>query len=101
MYQSNTTTLNTYTTHFRSNSAAATVTITVNGVNDAPVSGGPAMASGTEDDASIGGSVPAATDVDVEQLGCSLVGGRVKEAGVVAAAGLVRKGCEGKDTFKP
>jgi VCBS repeat-containing protein len=49
-------------------SAAATVTITVSGANDAPVSGGAASASGSEDDASITGTVPAASDVDVETL---------------------------------
>ena len=49
-------------------SAAATVTVTINGANDAPVSGGVASASGTEDDVAIAGSVPAASDVDVEAL---------------------------------
>ena len=37
-----------------------TLTITIYGANDAPVSGGPGSASGSEDDASIGGNVPAA-----------------------------------------
>jgi VCBS repeat-containing protein len=55
-------------------SAPATVTVTINGVNDAPVSGGAAAASGTEDDAVINGNVPAATDVDVEAMTYSLVG---------------------------
>src|SRR4029453_9463826 len=50
------------------NSAAATVTITVDGVNDAPVTGGTASASETEDDASIGCSVPAAGGVRVQPL---------------------------------
>ncbi|MDP1869767.1 MAG: Ig-like domain-containing protein, partial [Bradyrhizobium sp.] len=53
------------------------VTITVNGVNDAPVSGGIASASGTEDDASIGGTVPAASDVDDVALTYGLVAGSV------------------------
>ena len=55
-------------------SAPATVTVTITGVNDAPVSGGAASASGTEDDASITGSVPVASDVDVEALTYRLVG---------------------------
>src|SRR5260370_16674104 len=69
------------------NSAPATVTITVNGVNDAPVSGGVASASGTEDAASIGSTVPAASDVDVEPLTYALVAGSVKIDGVTAAEG--------------
>src|SRR5260370_37620871 len=74
------------------NSAPATVTITVNGVNDAPVSGGVASASGTEDDASIGGTVPAASDVDVEPLTYALVAGSGKIDGVTAAEGRERVG---------
>ena len=56
------------------NSGLATVTVTINGLNDAPVSGGAASASGTEDDATINGSVPAASDVDVERLTYHVVG---------------------------
>ena len=55
-------------------SAPATVTVTINGVNDAPVSGGTTTASGTEDVASISGTVAAATDVDGETLNYSLFG---------------------------
>ncbi|MDP9423977.1 MAG: Ig-like domain-containing protein, partial [Pseudomonadota bacterium] len=43
--------------------STSTVEITVNGANDAPVSGGDDAASGSEDDALISGTVPAATDV--------------------------------------
>ncbi|NOT71642.1 MAG: tandem-95 repeat protein [Hyphomicrobium sp.] len=56
------------------NSAPATVTITINGANDAPVSGGAATASGSEDDAAITGNVPAASDVDGENLMYALSG---------------------------
>jgi VCBS repeat-containing protein len=54
------------------NSAPATVTITVNGANDAPVSGGADSASGSEDDSSITGTVPAASDVGAELLSYDL-----------------------------
>ncbi|ENW06557.1 Ig-like domain-containing protein, partial [Acinetobacter beijerinckii] len=53
-------------------SGVATVTVTINGVNDAAVTTD-ASFSGTEDDASIAGSV-VATDVDDELLTYSLVG---------------------------
>ncbi|RXS91015.1 tandem-95 repeat protein, partial [Acinetobacter junii] len=53
-------------------SNVATVTVTINGVNDAAVTTD-ASFSGTEDDASIAGSV-VATDVDDELLTYSLVG---------------------------
>ena len=43
-------------------------------MNDAPVTGGVASASGTEDAASITGSVPAASDVDAEALTYHVVG---------------------------
>ncbi|WP_042064392.1 VCBS domain-containing protein [Acinetobacter tjernbergiae] len=53
-------------------SNAATVTVTINGVNDAAVASD-ATLSGTEDDTSIDGTV-VATDVDDEPLTYSLVG---------------------------
>ena len=83
------------------NSAAATVTITVNGVNDAPVTGGVASASGTENDASIGGSVPAATDVDVEPLTYQLVAGSVTINGVAAADGTITLNANGSYSYAP
>jgi VCBS repeat-containing protein len=48
------------------NSDPATVTVTIQGKNDAPVSGGAISASGSEDDSAITGAVPAASDIDVE-----------------------------------
>ncbi|MCF2515414.1 Ig-like domain-containing protein, partial [Sphingomonas sp. G124] len=83
------------------NSGAATVTITVNGVNDAPVTGGNGSASGTENDASIGGNVPAATDVDVEPLTYQLVAGSVKINGVAAADGTVTPNPDGSYSYTP
>jgi VCBS repeat-containing protein len=55
-------------------SAPATVTITISGANDAPVSGGNVAAAGSEDAGSITGTVPGASDVDDEALTYSLVG---------------------------
>ncbi|MDF3031694.1 MAG: hypothetical protein K0R03_2252 [Moraxellaceae bacterium] len=54
-------------------SGQCTVTITVNGVNDAPVTGGDVPFSGSEDDGSIAGSVTA-TDVDGEAVTFSVSG---------------------------
>jgi VCBS repeat-containing protein len=54
-------------------SGQCTVTITVNGANDAPVTGGDVPFSGSEDDGSIAGSVTA-TDVDGEAVTFSVSG---------------------------
>ncbi len=56
------------------NSAPATVTVTIQGKNDTPVSGGAISASGSEDDSAITGAVPAASDIDVEALSYALIG---------------------------
>jgi VCBS repeat-containing protein len=56
-------------------SAVATVNVTVNGVNDAPLSGGDLLVVGTEDDPIILGAVPAGSDVDGEALTYQLIGG--------------------------
>ncbi|MDO8416814.1 MAG: Ig-like domain-containing protein, partial [Agitococcus sp.] len=56
------------------NSAPATVTVTIQGKNDAPVSGGNINATGSEDDTAINGQVPAASDIDVESLTYAAVG---------------------------
>jgi VCBS repeat-containing protein len=56
------------------NSAPATVTVTIQGKNDAPVSGGAISASGSEDDSSINDQVPAASDIDVESVTYAAVG---------------------------
>ena len=58
--------------------ASAFVEVDVAGIaaagNNAPVTGGAAAASGSEDDGSINGSVPNATDVDGDSLTYSVVG---------------------------
>ena len=59
-------------------------TVTVNGANDAPVSGGDDSATGNEDATTIAGTVPAASDVDSSGLIYSLVSGTVKINGVPA-----------------
>ena len=79
----------------------ATVTIHVSPVNDAPVSGGVASASGGEDAASIGGTVPAASDVDDTALTYALVAGSVKIDGVAAADGTVTFGSNGAFSYTP
>src|SRR5262249_55383176 len=66
-------------------SSASGVSIQISGANDAPISGGPASANGSEDDGSIGGTLPAASDVDVEALTYSLVAGSVAVDGVPVA----------------
>ncbi len=82
-------------------SSAASVAITVNGVNDAPVSGGDDSASGTEDDALISGTVPAATDVDVEPLTYHLVSGSVEVDGSPAPDGTVTFNSDGSYSYAP
>jgi VCBS repeat-containing protein len=82
-------------------SGEATVTITVNGANDAPVSGGDDSASGSEDDALISGQVPAASDVDVEPLTYSLVSGSVEVDGVPAPDGTVTFNSDGSYSYDP
>ena len=82
-------------------SAEATITITVNGANDAPVSGGDDSASGSEDDASIGGTVPAASDVDVEDLTYHLVPGSVLVDGEAAPDGTVTLNADGTYSYTP
>jgi VCBS repeat-containing protein len=54
--------------------ATQVVTVNVGAVNDAPVSGGAASASGTEDEALINGAVPAASDIDLDPLTYRVVG---------------------------
>jgi VCBS repeat-containing protein len=56
------------------NSAPATVTVTIQGKNDTPVSGGDISATGSEDDSAISGTVPAASDIDVENVTYAAVG---------------------------
>ena len=82
-------------------SAEATITITVNGANDAPVSGGDDSASGSEDDASIGGTVPAASDVDVEDLTYHLVPGSVLVDSEAAPDGTVTLNADGTYSYTP
>ena len=82
-------------------SDTATLTITVHGVNDAPVSGGDTSASGTEDDPSIGGTVPLATDVDVEPLTFHLVPGSVEIDGAGAPDGTVALLADGSYSYVP
>jgi hypothetical protein len=48
--------------------------VTIQGKNDAPVSGGAISASGSEDDSAITGAVPAASDIDVESVTYAAVG---------------------------
>ena len=81
-------------------SAAATITITVNGANDAPVTGGGDSASGTEDDSSIGGDVPDATDPD-DAVTYSLVSGSVTVDGSPAADGTVTVNSDGTYSYDP
>jgi VCBS repeat-containing protein len=78
-----------------------TLTITINGANDAPVTGGDDSASGTEDDASIGGTVPTATDVDVETVTYQLVTGSVLVDGVAAPDGTVTLNADGSYSYTP
>jgi VCBS repeat-containing protein len=82
-------------------SDTGTLTITVHGMNDAPVSGGATSASGTEDDPSIGGTVPAATDVDVEPLTYQLVPGSVEIDGASAPDGTVSFLADGSYSYVP
>jgi VCBS repeat-containing protein len=83
------------------NSAAKTATITVNGANDAPVTGGAGSASGSEDAPVIGGTVPAATDVDVETLSYTLVAGSVLVNGAAAPDGTVTLNASGGYSYTP
>ncbi len=80
-------------------SAPATGTITVNGANDAPVSGGATSISGSEDDVSIGGTLPTATDVDVETLTYALVAGSVQVNGSAAADNLITVNADGTYSY--
>ena len=82
-------------------STEQTVTIDVGAINDAPVSGGVASASGSEDAASIGGTVPAASDVDDTALTFALVAGSVKINGVAADDGAVTFGSNGAFSYTP
>ncbi len=78
-----------------------TVTVTIKGSNDAPVSGGDDSASGTEDDALISGTVPAATDVDVEPLTYHLVAGSVEVDGSPVPDGTVTFNSDGSYSYAP
>ena len=82
-------------------SDTATLTITVHGVNDAPVSGGDDSADGTEDQASIGGNVPAASDVESDPITYQLVAGSVEVDGNSAADGTVTFNADGSYSYDP
>ena len=77
------------------------VSVTVNPVNDAPVSGGPSSASGTENDALISGSVPAASDVDGDSLTYHLVASSVLIDGNPAPDGTVTVNTNGSYSYAP
>jgi VCBS repeat-containing protein len=81
--------------------AWATVHITITGENDGPITGGDTTASGSEDDSSIGGNVPAATDVDGDPLTYHLVAGSVEIDGAAAPDGTVIVNADGSYSYDP
>ncbi|HEX8468128.1 MAG TPA: Ig-like domain-containing protein, partial [Allosphingosinicella sp.] len=84
------------------NSEAATVTITETGANDAPVTGGDGTASGSEDDSSITGTVPEATDVDSgDTVTYELVPGSVMVDGETVDDDTVTLNPDGTYTYTP
>ncbi|WP_332666755.1 Ig-like domain-containing protein, partial [Aeromicrobium sp.] len=80
-------------------SDTATLAITITGANDAPASGGSQSVSGSEDDASIGGTVPPASDVDGDSLTYALVAGSVQINSATAPDGSVAFDADGSYSY--
>ena len=82
--------------------SSSTLTITVTGTNDAPVTGGASSASGTENDALISGTVPAASDADDGAVVTyHLVAGSVQIDGNPAPDGTVTVNANGSYSYAP
>jgi hypothetical protein len=80
------------------NSATALTSVTVTGIeiNAPPVTGGNASANGSENDGSVGGTVPAASDPDAgDVVTYRLVAGSVQVGGVAAVDSAVRLHADG------
>jgi VCBS repeat-containing protein len=80
--------------------SSSTLTMMVNGVNDAPTSSN-ASVSGTENDASIGGTLTASDVDDGAVLTFGLVAGSVKIDGSTVADGTVTVNADGTYSYTP